>query len=134
MKIPENVKEILLNAEGKSLATSSRGKINVIPVSTIKIVNDKIWLVNYFMDKTLENILENNEVALACWKKLEGYQIKGQATYIFDHKDKSLQETVKWISEILPERVVKGFLILEPIEIFDISAGKERAGKKIQII
>ncbi len=131
MKIPENIKEVLLNADGKALGTSSYGTIYVVPVSTIKIVDDKIWLINYFMDKTLENILVNPEVSLTCWKKLVGYQIKAKVNYISDPNDNDLIQAKNFVAEILPDRIVKGLLILEPEEIFDISADAERAGKKI---
>ena len=131
MKIPENIKEVLLNADGKALGTSSYGKINVVPISTIKIVDDIIWLINYFMDKTLENILVNPEVSLTCWKKLVGYQIKAKVKYISDPNDNDLIQAKNFVAEILPDRIVKGLLILEPEEIFDISADAERAGKKI---
>ena len=77
MQLPQHIAEAILSAENKALATEGAHGINVVPVSTLRIVDGKIWLMNYFLGKTLENILMRPHVALACWKGLEGYQIKG---------------------------------------------------------
>jgi len=129
MELSQTITEMLLHADAKALGTvSSAGLVNVVPVSSMSIVDNKIVLVNYFMGKTLENILGNNQVALSCWKGLSGYQIKGTIDYqtggtIFDGVKQNIAET-------LPDRVVLGVLILSPQEIYDISAG-ENAGKRI---
>lgn len=129
MGLPQNIIDILLNADGKALATTSDAGINVVPVSTIKIVDGKIWLINYFLGKTLENINRNSSVALACWKGLEGYQIKGKIEYVTYGRD--FEQAREWIAEILPERFVKGLLIITPTAVYDVSAAVERAGKQI---
>ncbi len=90
-------------------------------------MGDKIWLINYFMDKTLSNILENKSVALVCWRKMMGYQIKGVVSYATSGQD--FDEAVKWIKSILPDRVVKGLIILTPNEIHDISPTKDTKEK-----
>lgn len=59
------VKEFLLTANGKALATNGPNGLNVIPVSTIFTEGNNIVLVDYFMKKTLQNILENKNVSLA---------------------------------------------------------------------
>ncbi len=122
--------ETLLHAEAKALATkSSAGEVNVVPVSTLKMVGDEILLVNYFFGQTLENIQSNPEVALAYWKGLEGYQLKAVARY--ETTGALFDEVVMWIKEILPSRVVKGIVILTPQSVRDISADAERAGKVV---
>lgn len=123
----KNIKKIVLSADSKALATCLRDHPNVVPVSSIKIVADKIWLINYFMDKTLKNILENKEVALVCWSKMMGYQIKGSISY--ETKGENFNTAIDWIKEILPEREVKGLLILDPREIYDISPSKNTKEK-----
>lgn len=130
MKLPEQIIDIVLNADGKALATYYKDCVNVIPVSSIKIVEDKIWLINYFLDKTLQNIINNPRASLVCWKGLEGYQIKTRVTYVTGGD--AFAEAKQWIAKILPERVVKGLLILEPTEVFDVSASKERAGARVR--
>lgn len=123
----KHIKKFVLSADSKALATCLRDHPNVVPVSSIKIVADKIWLINYFMDKTLKNILENKEVALVCWSKMMGYQIKGSISY--ETKGENFNTAIDWIKEILPEREVKGLLILDPREIHDISPSKNTKEK-----
>lgn len=130
MKLSQKVIDIVLNADGKALATHYKDSVNVVPVSSIKIVEDRIWLINYFFAKTLQNIIGNPHASLACWKELEGYQIKAKVTYVTDGD--AFNEAKRWIADILPERIVKGLLILEPTEVFDVSASKERAGVRVQ--
>lgn len=119
MEINEITKSFLLNAKSKALATYGPNGINVVPVSSIKIVENEIWLINYFMDKTLQNIKENPEISLVCWLDMMGFQLKGEVEYL--ENGEKFEEAVKWIKETLPERIVKGLLILKPKEIFDIS-------------
>lgn len=118
----QNIEKFILNAPSKALATYGKYGINVIPVSSLKIVDGEIWLINYFMDKTLENILENKEVGLVCWSKMFGYQVKGEASYL--EEGEKFEQARVWIKEILPERIVKGLIILKPKEIFDIAPTK----------
>lgn len=121
--------EMLLQAEGKALATTSNdGQAHVVPVSTVRVEDGKIILVNYFMGQTLANLERNAQVALAFWKGLAGYQVKGVADYEFDGERFDL--TVAWVKQILPDRVVKGIVVITPVQVFDISAGPE-AGKEV---
>jgi hypothetical protein len=66
-------------------------------------------------------------VSLVCWKKMMGYQIKGIVSYKTEGQE--YNSAVAWIKEILPERIVKGLLILEPQEIYDISPTKDTKEK-----
>lgn len=116
------LKEFLLLADSKALATYADNSINVVPVSTIKIIGEEIILVDYFMEKTVKNILENENVSLVAWKGLFGYQIKAKAKY--EVGGDKFVETVDFVKEILPERVVKGILVLTPMEVFDIAPTK----------
>jgi predicted pyridoxine 5'-phosphate oxidase superfamily flavin-nucleotide-binding protein len=123
----KHIEEFILSAEAKALATYSNDNLNVVPVSSVKIMEGEIWLINYFMDKTLSNILENKSVALVCWRKMMGYQIKGVVSYVTSGQN--FDEAVKWIKSILPDRVVKGLIILTPNEIHDISPTKDTKEK-----
>ena len=129
MKLTNKIIEVVLNAEGKALATSVPNCLHVVPVSTVKIVEDKIVLVNYFMGKTLENITENPHVSLACWRGLEGYQIKGDIEYMTSGT--LFIEITKWIKKTLPDRTVQGILLLTPQEVYDVSATANKPGEKI---
>lgn len=101
----DNVIECIMNATAKALATSYNGDINVVPVSTIKIVNDAIWLLDYFMGKTRYNIQQNPNVSLVCRKDISGYQIKGSVLYLTAGDD--FEKAVQWIHILHPERKVQ---------------------------
>lgn len=119
---------LILEADGKALATMNSDAPHVVPVSSVKVIDNKIVLVNYFFGKTLENILANPNVSLAVWQGLKGYQIKSVAEY---QTEGEIFKIVKeWIGEILPDRLVKGVIILTPTEIFDVSAGSN-AGNRV---
>lgn len=118
----EQVAQFILNADSKALATYGTQGINVVPVSSIKIVGETIWLVNYFMDKTIINITGQKSVSLVCWKGMAGYQIKGDVDYYSEGLQ--FDEVVAWIKTILPDRIVKGLLVLTPTEIYDIAPAK----------
>ena len=120
LKLTEEMIQMIEGAEGKALATYVPGCLHVVPVSTVKVMENTIILVNYFMGKTLENIQENPDVSLACWQGLEGIQVKAQVAY--ETKGKTFDETAAWVKEILPDRVVKGVLVLSPYEVYDVSA------------
>lgn len=129
MKISENCREMLLNAEGKALATySSETGVHVVPVSSIRVEEDKIILVNYFFGATLRNINYDPHVALSAWIGLKGYQIKG--TVVEEKEGERYEAVVKWIEETIPGRVVKSILVLTPMRVFDVSAGLD-AGKEV---
>ncbi len=116
------VKEFLLNATSKALATNGIAGINVVPVSSIFIEEENIILVDYFMNKTIDNILENKEVSLTAWKDMYGYQIKASCEY---KKEGEVFESITLkVKKILPERIVKGVLVLKIKEIFDIAPTK----------
>lgn len=123
----KHIEQFILSAEAKALATYANESLNVVPVSSIKIMDGKVWLINYFMDKTLSNILKGGKVALVCWRKMMGYQIKGKTSYVTEGED--FDEAVKWIKSILPERVVRGLIILTPEEIHDVSPTKDTKDK-----
>ena len=121
MELSPAVIEALVHADGKALATHGPHGINVVPVSTIRVEDGKIWLINYFFRKTLENLLAEPHVALTCAKGLTGYQIKGVATYLEEGGD--FERARSWIADILPDRVVKGLLLIAPEEVYDIAPG-----------
>lgn len=119
MKLSEEIKTVLLHAEAKALATSTKNEINVVPVSSVKIVDNKIWLIDYFFNKTQQNVLENPKVALTFWIGLKGYQLKATTTYLTKGTD--FNAATKWIAGVHPNRTVKGLLVLSTDAVFDIS-------------
>ncbi len=121
MQLSQEIIDILLDSENKAFATTGKDRINVVPVSTMYIIDGKIWLINYFFKKTLENILEEPRAALVCWKGFCGYQIKGQVEYI--ENGVLFEKAKEMVFQKLPDRIVKGLLILKPEEVYNISPG-----------
>ena len=116
--LPQVIEEIL-QADNKALASYGKHNINVVPVSTIRIVDNKILLMNYFLKKTLDNIVKNPHIALSCWKGLSGYQIKGTVEYIEDGD--IFEEAKEWVKRNVQNRTLKGLLIITPENVYNIS-------------
>lgn len=119
MTLPQTVVDLLLDADCKALATSGPAGLNVVPVSSITIVEGKIWLMNYFFKKTLTNILTEPTVSLVGWKGMEGYQVRGHVSYI--EEGSVFEEARTWVKERLPDRVLKGLLVITPEAVHNIS-------------
>jgi predicted pyridoxine 5'-phosphate oxidase superfamily flavin-nucleotide-binding protein len=125
MDLPREVAEMLLRADGKALATFFENEVNVVPVSSVRVEDGKIWLINYFLNKTLRNITRNPRGALAFWKGFEGYQVKGTLSYYTEGE--AFDTAKRWIAGILPDRIVKGLIILDPEAVFHIAPSKAGA-------
>ncbi len=119
MTLSTDIIEAVLQSQNKALASIGKGGINVVPVSTIRVENNTIWLMNYFLRKTLDNIIENPNIALSCWTGLKGYQIKGTVEYVAEGA--VYENARQWVIDNVPNRVLKGLLIITPSEIYDIS-------------
>lgn len=113
--------DILTTATAKALATNGSAGINVIPVSMIKVNDDTIWLFDFFMDKTTQNLRTDTQVALTAWTDMKGVQVKADAQYCTEGD--AFMEAVAWVKEQNPARTVKGLIILTPTKIHDISPG-----------
>lgn len=119
MTLTPEIIETIVGSDNKALATMGKHGINVVPVSTIRVVENKILLMNYFLKKTLSNITENPHVALACWKGLTGYQIKGTVRYV--DTGTQFQDAKDWVTKNVANRTLKGLLILTPKEVYEVS-------------
>ncbi len=129
MIITSEFKEIIETSTAKALATVGVGGVNVVPVSVVKVEDDRIFLYDFFMKKTVENVKGNSEVALVVWTGLAGIQIKGHMRYQSTGELFSSEEKV--MKGKFPDRTLRGVLILEPTEIYDVSADTAKAGMKL---
>jgi predicted pyridoxine 5'-phosphate oxidase superfamily flavin-nucleotide-binding protein len=129
--IPEHVKKFFEKIPVIAFSTTDKkGMPNVIAIASKKLVDDnKIWIIDSFFDKTKENILQNNNVSLCMWEGLEGYQLKGLATY--HNNDKIFDQAKIWIQNIKPNKSVKGVVNINVTEVYSISPFADLAGKKI---
>ena len=96
--------------------------MNVVPISMVKAEADAIYIFNFFMRKTLENILENKAVAFSAWSGMTGVQIKGTTEYLT--KGSEFTKMVDWVASENPARMVLGVIKITPHELFDVSPGK----------
>lgn len=116
----KNVKELLENHMW-DLATCLDNKPNVVPVAFKEVTEDgKLVIGDVFLDTTLKNIAGNNgSIAISVYddKKLEGYQIKGTASYttsgaLVDKYKKIVEDmfhgaaTCKGILTVTPETII----------------------------
>lgn len=91
--ITGKIKE-LLEKEVVALTTvSDDGRPNVIAVACCKVIEgNKVLVTDNFMNKTRQNLVSNQHVAMAVWSKdmENGYQLKGVAECITEGKYKEL--------------------------------------------
>lgn len=127
--LTNSIIEMVVSAGAKALATTGPCGVNVVPVSVVKVMENRIYLYNFFMHKTVENLQSNSEVALACWSGLTGIQIKATAEYVTDGEVFLFSQSE--MKERFPERMLAGVIILSPREVYDISADANKAGQKI---
>ncbi len=131
-KMNARMKEIFEKQQTIVLATATKTGIpNVVPMNAKKILDDETILISdQFFGKTLRNMQDNPQAAIAIWDNLEGYQIKG--TVSIETSGQRFEETAQWIEEVgkklnLPLKS-KGAVIMKITEIYNVSPGPD-AGK-----
>ena len=58
------VKTLIENATSMALATNGEDGINIVPLSSWTVHEDKVLLYDFFMNKTAKNCKNNPKVAL----------------------------------------------------------------------
>lgn len=133
MKISDKVKQLFNKTALVSFGTADKGsKPNINCVFWKKILDDNqtILLIDNFMNMTVKNLEENNQICLSFWDAgtEEAYKIKGTAKY---HKHGRIyNEGKKFIQLKNPNRIPKGVVEIEVKEIFILTPGPD-AGKKL---
>jgi len=133
-KMTERIKETFEKVGNVILATATKdGVPNAVPIGAKKIIDDETILISdQFLNKTLNNMKDNPQVAVTFWSGFEGYQFKGTIT--IETSGERFEETAKWIDEMgkamnFPLKS-KGAVIMKISEIYGVSPGPG-AGKKI---
>lgn len=115
----ENVINVLKNGMW-DLATCANGEPNVVPVAFKDVTKDgKLVVGDVFLETTLRNLESNQgKIAISVYdaKTLEGYQIKGIATYL---KEGELVNTFKTMVETMfnGSATAKGALVITPEKV-----------------
>ena len=131
MKIPQEIKEFFEQVPVMAISTVDENGIpNVSAIASKKIINDDtIWTIDTFHNKTLQNIKQNRNIAIAMWKDSVGYQIKGKATYYT--KGETFEKGKAWILTLKPQKIVKGVIKIEVTDIYYLTPNYDLAGKKV---
>ncbi len=129
MKLSNEIIIQIENADHKALATFGRGGVNVAPVSVVKLVGDTIWLHDFYMGKTIENLKENSGAALAFWRGFSGVQVKGDV--VLENEGARFEAAKAWIGEHYPDRTLRRLLVLYPQAVFDLSVGTKTMGQRL---
>ncbi len=123
----ENVINVLKNGMW-DLATCANGEPNVVPVAFKDVTKDgKLVVGDVFLETTLRNLESNQgKIAISVYdaKTLEGYQIKGTATYL---KEGELVNTFKRMVETMfhGSATAKGALVITPEKVIVTTPGAQ---------
>jgi len=134
MKIPQEVKEFFEQVPIMALSTVDKNGIpNVSAIASKKIIDkETIWTIDTFHKKTLENIIQNGNIAIAMWKDGIGYQIKGKAIHYT--KGEIFEKGKAWILTLKPQKIVKGVIEIKVTDIFYLTPDYNLAGNNISQI
>jgi predicted pyridoxine 5'-phosphate oxidase superfamily flavin-nucleotide-binding protein len=131
-KLNEEVKGVISKSKGFALATADKkGNPNVVPIAFGKVISDtQIVLIDVFMDKTIKNIQENQNIAVSVWdmETLTGYQLKGRAAV--ETSGKVFDDGVQLVKSMMPQLNAKGAVIMDIETIYITSPGPD-VGKVI---
>ncbi len=107
-----------------AFATCNRQLIpNLIVVQVNKVINNnQIVFTDNFLNKTIENILENDQASISVWdsESQEGYQFKGKVEYF---KDGELKEYIDDLEDNIAY-AHKAAVLLTVTEIWDLNDPK----------
>lgn len=123
----ENVKKILKESMW-DLATCGNNEPNVVPVAFKDVTEDgKLVVGDVFLETTLKNIQSNGgKIAISVYnaETLEGYQIKGTATYVTEG---TVVDTFKAMVEKMfnGAATAKGALVITPEKIIVTTPGAD---------
>jgi len=107
------------------------GTPNVIPIGTVELASDDtIWIVDNFMNKSLENLKANPKIALYVWGPgIKGcFQIKGHATIRTSGRD--FDEMKAKINRKNPALPARSLVIVTITGVFECQPGPD-AGNKL---
>ncbi len=132
VKIPQEVKDVLLKQKPIPIATASRSGVpNVIFVGMMKLLDDEtILFVDNFFNKTARNLAENPRLCVLCYdpEVKKSYQIKGSVQLV--HSGPVFDEMKKWAAERNPKLPARIAIVVEVDSIFNSASGPD-AGKQI---
>jgi predicted pyridoxine 5'-phosphate oxidase superfamily flavin-nucleotide-binding protein len=126
------IKEIITKTKVMPMATASKSGVpNVAPMASIQLVaDDTVWIMDNYMQKTLENLKENPVVTLYFYDQgtKRCFQIKGSTEVRTPGPDyEKFRDQVRTKGHHYP---AKSLIIIRITDVFECTPGKE-AGKKV---
>ena len=133
VKLTQEMKDDLKKIKLIPLATAGpNGEPNVVPMGMYVLRDDEtLWIIDNFMQKSLENIKKNPRVAFYIWSldTASAYQVKGNIESIVT--DGPLLAEAKVIADgMRPGLPTKGLLIMKITDVYSVAPGP-MAGKKL---
>ncbi|MGD1003863.1 MAG: pyridoxamine 5'-phosphate oxidase family protein [Methanoregulaceae archaeon] len=126
------MKELFSKVKLFPVATASKkGMPNVAPIAFVVLVkDDKIWLADNFMQKTLLNVRENPHIAIYLYDSdsKKCFQVKGSIDVKTSGED--YEKMRKMVLEKKPSLPAKSLLVMKITEVFECMPGPN-AGKKV---
>lgn len=131
-KLNEAVKSVIAKTKIFPVATASKNGVpNVVPFAFVKVYDeDTILLADNFMNKSLNNLKENPEMAICVWdtESNQSYQIKGPVTIVTSGK--VFEETVQWVKGVMEQMAPKSALLLKAAHVYVCQPGSD-LGKEL---
>ena len=127
-RFTEDMKEVVATAVRPFIfATASKdGKPNGVPIGFVKLLSDdEFMLVDNFMQKTRQNIIENPVAAVTCWSSEVhyGYQFKGKARY--ETSGEVFDSAIEWVQSRGASFQPKGAVIVKVDEVYYVGGRKD---------
>ena len=127
-RFTEDMKEVVATAVRPFIfATASKdGKPNGVPIGFVKLLSDdEFMLVDNFMQKTRQNIIENPVAAVTCWSSEVhyGYQFKGEARY--EISGEVFDSAIEWVQSRGASFQPKGAVIVKVDEVYYVGGRKD---------
>ncbi|MCA9354145.1 MAG: pyridoxamine 5'-phosphate oxidase family protein [Candidatus Kaiserbacteria bacterium] len=117
----KKLQEVIMGAQSMVLATTGPHGINVVPVSVWQLIGNELFLYDFFMHKTKENVQTDEAVAVACWRDFVGVQLKGIATY--ETHGPAYEAAIIQMKERFPDRTLHGLIRVTLTEVYDVAPG-----------
>lgn len=129
-KLNDEMKALMTEEPVCVMATAdSSGIPNAVPIHYTDIIgDDRIMLVDNFMNKTLENIRQNPNVSISVWHAKTGFQFKGKAVH--ETSGANFEAGVALVKKEKPEGSPKGVVVVEIDSVYSTSPGPG-AGDKL---
>jgi len=124
----EDMKKVVDTAVRPFLfATASKdGKPNGVPIGFARMFSDdEFILVDNFMQKSRQNIIDNPVAAVTCWSNEVhyGYQFKGQAR--LETSGEAFNNAVEWVENRGLPFKPKGVIIVKVDEVYYVGSRKD---------